>query len=258
MKKIVSLLVVLTIFVSCKEEKKQDSREEMKVIQEKKERDFNDFLVFENSLMSQNVEGATYNNIKFDKYGAVFRKSITSPTYIKIPFSDLILNDGFNVSFSFKTIDDDGKKPQSLIAFSDKISSASRVPFYVYFPANKVSGVYGKQLLWADKYDAQYGNSRAYYDSPQLKKDQFYFVSVNFDGASVKIYVNSELYASFEELTQHNFKFDHLVIGALVQGDSTSKPFAGNIHGLKIFSKPLSEAEIVGVFNKQPVLDVEY
>ena len=59
MKKIVSLLVVLTIFVSCKEEKKQDSREEMKVIQEKKERDFNDFLVFENSLMSQNVEGAS-------------------------------------------------------------------------------------------------------------------------------------------------------------------------------------------------------
>ena len=258
MKRKMLFLVVLAMLFSCKEEKKQDSVEKTKVVQETKERDINDLLVFENLLMEQNINKAEYKKIEFNNHGAIFNKDKTAPTYIKIPFSDLNISNGFNVSFSFKTIDDDGTKPQSLIAFSDKFSSASRVPFYLYFPGNKVSGVYGKQLFWAEKYDAQLGYSRAYYDSFKLNKDQFYFVSVNFNGTKSDIYINSELYASFEGLSPHQFNSDHILIGALLPNDEVANPFAGNIHGLKIFSQPLTEDEIVSVFNSQPQIDEEY
>ena len=238
----------LFLFLSCKENKHEETKTPYG--QKEEQRNIEDFVVFQNLLQEQNILNAEYNNIKFDKSGASFSKDIS--TYIRIPFSDLNLNEGFNVSFSFKTTDDDGTKPQSLIAFVDKFSTANRIPFYVFFPGNKVSGVYGEQLFWAENYDAENGNSRAYYDSFKLSKNQFYFVSVNFDGNKAEIFVNSESYALFEDLKKHDLKFDNILIGALLQNNVISKPLAGNIHGLKIFRQPLSEKEIVSLFNSQP------
>lgn len=257
MKKILSVLLVLSILVSCKEEKKQYTNAKT-VTETKEERNINDFLVFENLLMEQNIEGAKYNNVVFDPQGAIFTKNKTSPTYITIPNIKLDLNKGFNVSFSFKTDDDDGTKPQSLIALTDKFSSASRAPFYVYFPGNRISGVFGKQLLWAEDYDAQNGNSKEYYDSFQLNKDQFYFVSLNFDGSSIQIFVNAELYASFENLHLIDFSPNQIQIGSLLQNEYIYNPFSGKIHGLKIFNKGLDISEILDLFNSQPEIDEEY
>ena len=158
------------------------------------------------------------------------------------------------MSFTFKTFDEKGTEPQTLIAFSDKYSSPSRIPFYIYYPGNKISGVYGKQLLWADKYDAKNGYSRAYYDSFKLNKDKYYFVSVNYTGSSVQIYVNSELYASFDNLNIHDYKFDHLLIGSLLKNGNLQYPFNGLFYGLSIFNKPLKEIEITSLFNSQALL----
>lgn len=254
LRKIIAISLGLFLFLSCKENKHEETT--TPVGEKQEQRNIEDFVVFENLLMEQDIKNAEYNNIKFNKSGAIFSKDIS--TYIRIPFSDLTLNEGFNISFSFKTIDDDGTKPQSLIAFVNKFSSAHRIPFYVYYPGNKVSGVFGEQLFWAENYDAENGNSRAYYDSFKLSKNQFYFVSVNFDGYKAEIFVNSELYASFDDLKKHDLKFDNILIGALLQNDVISKPFAGNIHGLKIFKQPLTEKEIVSLFNSQPEIDEEY
>lgn len=256
-KRLVTLLLVLVVLVSCKEDKKENN-ESTKTNETIEPRKIEDIMVFENLLMEENIEDADYNNIKFDTQGAIFSKSKASPTYIRIPNFELDLNKGFNVSFWFKTDDDDGTKPQSLIAFADKFSSASRVPFYVYFPGNRVSGVFGKQLLWAEEFNAQNGNSREYYDSFQLSKDQFYFVSVNINGSKAEIYVNSELYAYFENLLPHDLKVNHILIGALLSNNEIANPFTGNIHGLKVFKQPLSEKEIVFLFNSQPEIIKEY
>ena len=241
--------------VSCKEKGKQETKQSFELKKTEK-RSVEDLIVFENLLMTDDIKTAEYKNINFDQNGALFSKNID--TYIKIPFSNLDLNRGFNVSFSFKTIDDDGTKPQSLIGFADKYSSASRLPFYVYYPGNKISGVYGKQLFWAENYNAENGYSKEYYDSFQLNKDQFYFVSVNFNGTKVDIYINSELYASFEDLSAHEFKFDHILIGALLSNNELANPFVGYIHGIKVFNQPLQEGEITSIFNSQPEIGEAY
>lgn len=258
MNRTLSFLIVFTAFtvLSCKNPKKE-KEVEPQLSQKEEKRDLNEFLVFENLLMKDDIENAEYKNITFTKEGALFTK--VQPTYIKIPFSDLNLSQGFNLSFSFTTTDDDGRKPQSLIAFVDQYSSPSRIPFYVYYPGNRISGVNGKQALWAEDYNPANGYSRSYYDSFKLSKDRFYFISVNVTETKVNIFVNTELYASFEGLTPHDYKVENISIGALVSNENVTYPFAGNIHGLKIFNRPLEETEIVKVFNGQPVINgVEY
>ena len=258
MNKALNLFLIFTAItlMACKNSKKE-KESEPQLSQKEVKRDLNDFLVFENLLMKDDIENAEYINITFTKEGALFTKA--QPTYIKIPFSKLNLSQGFNLSFSFITTDDDGRKPQSFIAFVDQYSSPSRIPFYVYYPGNRISGVNGKQAFWAEDYNPEKGSSRAYYDSFKLSKDKFYFVSVNLTETKLDIYVNTELYASFEGLTPHDYNVENISIGALVSNDNVTYPFAGNIHGLKIFNRPLEESEIVKVFNEQPVINgVEY
>ena len=81
---------------------------------------------------------------------------------------------------------------------------------------------------------------------------------MNINGSKAEIYVNSELYAYFENLLPHDLKVNHILIGALLSNNEIANPFAGNIHGLKVFKQPLSEKEIVFLFNSQPEIIKEY
>jgi hypothetical protein len=256
MKKIMSLLVLLVIFVSCKEEKKQDTTTKP-VVEKPEERDINDFLVFENLLMEQNIEEAEYKNVQFTKEGVLFGGTKEKHSYVKIPYNNLDLTNGFNVSFSFLTTSDDGRFPQGLVTLMDKFSSPAKAPFLLYFPANKVSGTFGEQCLWAESYDRNNGYSRAYYDSFQLNANKTYFVSANFNENKIEIYVNSELYASFDQIEPHSLKVEHILIGAVPIGPDFNNFFQGTVHGLKIFDEALSETEIIEVYNEQPYLGDE-
>jgi len=251
MKKTILLISLVFITISCnskKEKKETPVKEKVEV-----KKNINDFLIFNNTLTKQDIETAEYKNITFQKEGAVFTRDAKKPTYIKIPFTNLDFKQGFNVSFTFNTSFDDGRKPQSLITFANKYTSGSRSPLYIYTPGNKISGVYGTQLLWADGYKKENGRSKAYFNSFKIKKDKDYFVSVNYDGKStLEIYLNSELYAKFEDLKPHDLKSQFLVIGAILRGEKVSGRFEGTIYGVKIFNTSLTESEIAKLFNTQP------
>lgn len=250
MKKLILIFCIAAVTVSCNsKEKKTEAVIEKKV---EVKRNMNDFLIFDNALTEENIEDAEYKNITFQKEGAVFTRESKKPTYIKIPFTDFDFNQGFNISFTFKTTFDDGRKPQSFIAFIGKRSSASRIPLYLYLPGNKISGVYGEQSLWAENYDKKNKRSRMFFDSYKIQKEASYFVSVNFNGDTINIYLNSELYATYEGLKPHQFKSEYLLIGAMMQAEKVMLPFEGTMYGLKIYNKPLEEKEIVSLFNKQP------
>lgn len=249
MKKIIVLICVLSVIAACSSKEKKQPVVEKKVVEK---RNINDYLIFENELTSNNIKDAEYKNITFQKEGAVFTRDSKNPTYIKIPFTSLDFTKGFNINFTFKTTFEDGRKPQSFLAFVNKFSSGSRVPLFIYLPGNRISGVYGKQLLWADGYKKENGNSRMYFDSYKIQKDKPYFVSINFDGSTMDFYVNSELYATFDNLQSNELKSKFLTIGALVKDEKAGTPFEGTIYGLSIYNQPLKEKEIISIFNSQP------
>jgi len=251
MSKFIILICVFTVIVSCNNSPKKTPPPHQK--EKLKERNSNDFLIFENPLEKKDINNAEYSNISFKQDGAVFSRDSENPTYIKIPFSNLDFSKEFNISFTFRTSFGDGSKPQSLLAFVNKNSSTFRIPFYLYLPRNKISGVYGEQLLYYENYNKENKESKAFLSSPQIGVDKFYFVSVNHTSDNtIEIYVNSDLYATFNNLYLHDLKSTHLIIGSMIQNKKTILPFEGTIYGLKIFNKALKEPEIVKFFNSSP------
>lgn len=258
MKRLFIYLLLLPLFFCCKNEDKK-SENPTTEIKEKEKRDYNSIAILKNKLEKQDINEASYNNIEFDKYGANFSNNGNSLSYIEIPMSNvgIDLKKGFNISFRFKISDYDGTKPQSLFVLADKFSSPSRVPFYIYFPAKKISGVYGQQLLWADGYNAKNGYSKEYYDSFPLEEEQMYFVSVNFNGEKIDIYVESELYMSYSNIAVHDLKAEKILLGGIYNknNNTLSNPFTGAISNLQIYSEPLEESEIVSIYNDLPYIE---
>jgi len=254
MKPIFYSLILIFVLVSCKNNNKTETVK-TPVNKAEERPSLNESLIYELKLMAKPVRNIELNNINFSNDGAIFFENSVE-SYLKISDINIDLSKPFNISYSYKTNINDGSKPQTFLAFVDKYSSpAKSIPLYMYSAGNRITGVYGNQTLWANDYDRTQGESKAYYDSYQLGANEFYFVSINFIGNTIEIYVNSELYASFEGIAPHNLMFESLVIGSLPQGDNFVSPFKGVIHGLKIFNKSLSTNEIVEVYNGQPYVE---
>lgn len=249
-----SLILVLVLF-SCKNENATKTIEESTDTAQKKQPPLNESLVFELELLSRPSEKFELKNVDFKNEGAIFFAN-QEVSYVKIPKFNLNLGNPFNVSFSYNTSSEDGSKPQTYIAFVDKYSSPARtIPLYIYTAGKRITGVYGNQTLWANNYDRTQGESKTYFDSYQLSANEFYFISINFTGNVLEIYVNSELYASFDNINPHDLKFENVIIGSLPQGTDFVSPFKGILYGVKIFNKSLSMSEIVEVYNAQPYVD---
>jgi hypothetical protein len=251
MNKYIFVICTFLALVSCKE----STKETPQILEEKTEtRNINNHLIFENKLVKKDIDNSEYSNILFKKEGAVFTRDNEKPTYIKIPFSSLDYSKEFNVSFTFKTTFGDGSKPQSLLAFVNNSSTTFQIPFYLYLPRKKISGVYGDQLLYYENYDKDNSESNVFKSSKEIGVDKNYFVSVNYTSENgIDIYVNSYLYATFNDLTPHELKSTHLIIGTMIQAGKPIIPFEGEIYGLKIYNKALLESEIVELFNSQPL-----
>jgi hypothetical protein len=251
MRKFIILVCIITLNISCNNSPKKTTPIQKKKLES---RNINDFLIFENLLVIKDIENAEYSNIHFQKEGAVFSRNSKKPTYIKIPFSNLDFSNEFNVSFTFRTSFDDGRKPQSFLAFVNKNSTTFKIPLYLYLPKNKISGVYGEQHLYFENYNKKNNESNAFLSSDKISIGKLYFVSVNYTSDNViEIFLNSDLYATFDGLSQHNLKSTHLIIGSMLQREKAILPFEGTIYGLKIFNKTLKESEIVTLFNSQPL-----
>jgi hypothetical protein len=247
-------LILLILVTSCKKVEKSESLS----TSEKEEEiiDLNELLVFEDLLLKENTSSSNiYSNISFETNGILIGNETSKVSYVKIPFSELNLKDGFNISFSYETKSDIGSVPQALISLTDKYSSPSRVPFYLYLAAKRITGVYGKQILWAENYDKSKGESKSFFDSYPLESNTFYFVSVNFTGSKIAIYVNSELYVEFDNIIPHDLNFDHILIGSTMEGENKMvHQFNGIINNLKIYGVALNDKQIVQVYNEQPYL----
>lgn len=255
MSKSIILVCVLAVMMSCKDTPKEATPNQKK---ETIVTNSDDFLVFENKLVKKDIENAEYSNISFKENGAVFSRDLQKPTYVRIPFSDIDFSKEFNVSFSFSTAFGDGRKPQSLLAFVNSSSSTFRVPLYIYLPRNKLSGVYGNQHLYYEDYNKNNSESKVFKSSKMIGVDKLYFVSVNHtvDGV-IQIFVNSELYATFNNLEPHNLESTDLIIGTIIQNNKPGLPLEGTIYGIKIFNKALNEKEITKIFNSLP-MSMEY
>jgi hypothetical protein len=255
MNKCIVVIYTFLALVSCKESIKETPQ----ILEEKTEtRNINNHLIFENKLVKKDLDNSEYSNIIFKKEGAVFTRETEKPTYIKIPFSSLHFGKEFNVSFTFKTKFGDGSKPQTLLAFVNNSSTTFQVPFFLYLPRNRISGVYGNQHLYYENYNKENSESNVFKSSKEISVDKNYFVSVNYSNENgIEIFVNSYLYATFKDLTPHTLKCNYLIIGSMIQGEKPIIPFEGEIYGLTIYDKALQESEIVELFNSQPLF-LEY
>lgn len=249
--KLATVFAALVLVISCKEGKKQDA--ELATTGTIEKRKIEEALIFDNLLIKNDIEGAEYVNIEFGDNGAIFSGDEANPSFINLPIFELDLNKPFNISFSYETFIEIGSKPQTFFAFTDTYSSPHRtIPLYIYSAGKRVTGVYGERKLWAQNYDPALGESKIYYDSFQLSHKEVYFVSLNFTGSKIDIYVNSELYASFPNIKPQKVQYSKVVIGALPLGQSYTTLFNGVIHGIKIYGTALTEKEIVDVYNNQP------
>jgi len=245
---VVILILVFMSFTACKQESKENKKVVEDVsIQKEKVGNKEDYLVLESSLTKEDIKNASYVNVGFSNDGAKF--DVKSDSYIKIPEVKLDFSKNFNVSFRFKFISEDGTKPQALFLYKGKYSSPSKAPLFVYLPSKKLSGVYGNQVLWAEEFDMQKGYSSMYYDSFVLSSETFYSVSINFEDNKIKFYVESELYAEYENLSPHSIQGNEVYLGAFPSGDEFRNQFDGTLQNLKIYSRALSEKEIIDLYN---------
>ncbi len=256
MKKIALLILIALASISCKNsEKQQDknsSNDTLENTKESHEIDLDKYIVFEEFLNSKKIEEADYVNVTFNEKGTRFNEDLDKESYIKIPFSNLDLKNGFNISFSYNTFSEVGSKPQALISLVDRYSSPTRVPFYIYLAARRITCVFGEQVLWAEGYDRINQESKEFFDSYPLDTNTFYFVSINVDKTTINIYVNSELYASFKNIKQNDLIFDNIMIGSTKEINNIVHPFYGYINGLKIYRNVISENQIIEMYNAQP------
>lgn len=247
------IFLIMILILSCKNNTNHSKPNNEKPIEN--QRNIDSILTYE-TLLFESQTNFIQNNVVFDKKGATFERTESNPSFLEVKDLTLDLSKPFNVSFSYKTFSDDGSKPQAFLSFQDKFSSPSSIPFLIYTASNRVTAVYDKQVLWAENYQEDNGPSREFYDSYVLDKDVFYFVSVNFTGTNLDIFVNSELYASFTAITPHKRLFSKLILGGVVRDKSNHFiPFDGTIHGVKIFNDALTEKEIVSLYNDQPIIE---
>ncbi|MAR98843.1 MAG: hypothetical protein CMP80_06935 [Formosa sp.] len=251
MKNLLAPSLAIALYFSCNIGAKKvniESTAEVKV-----KRNINSLLAYQ-SLLFKNQDDFEPRGVLFNEQGVTFGVQ-DNPCYLNINEVDFDLSKPFNISFTYKTFSGDGSKPQALISFQDQFSSPSSIPFFIYTAANRITAVYDKQALWAEDYKPKGEMSRKFYDSFVLDKDIFYFISINFDGKNIDIYVESELYASFDLVSPSERPFSDLVLGAIVsKNDNYLLPFKGTIHGLKLFNTYLMEREIIMLYNNQPVL----
>ena len=237
MKKVYVFLSILISITSCSTKEKTPQKKVPS-------RDITSYLVYENDLRSDEIKSAEIENVLFDAYGATFLGNEQAPSFIKIPFSSLNLQKPFNISFDFEVFEDDNNTPKALVALIDKFSSPSRAPLIIYFPWKRVSGAFGRQLLWAEKYNLKRGYSSRFFDSFQLSPNTTYNLSMNYAQGRMEFYIDNELYMIFDGIKQHDLTHEHILLGALPQKEGYKYFLNGRIANLKIFNTALTEAEI--------------
>jgi hypothetical protein len=131
--------------------------------------------------------------------------------------------------------------------------------FCFWFKTNTIAPAYQQLFVFSDgiaiEPDISYGNLRLYvYGSPfesghieAITANTWYFVSLIFDGSTIKSYINATLKLShaMTSITQSS-KGNHIGI----YQDHVNFPLNGNIDQVRIFDKALTQSEVTALYNE--------
>lgn len=237
MKKRILLFLISTAIISCSTKPKKPQKNP-------EPRDISPYVVYENELLTNNIDNAIIENVEFDAFGGSFYGTEQDPSYIKIPFSALNNNQSFNISFDFLTTSDDGTVAQGLISLIDDFSSPTNAPLIISYTGRRVSGAIGRNVLWAQEYDYKKGMSSQYYDLFQLNSNTTYNVVLNYNEGEAAFYINNELYATYKGVERNTMQGKYILIGALPSGNAYNYFLNGKVSNLRILNTHLLISEI--------------
>ena len=184
----------------------------------------------------------TSSNVNFSKKGASFSYS-RSPGYIKIDSLNVDAKNGFNLSCWFLLSGENAAKEQMLFSVYDKRTPTNSINFWI--AGRRLTQRVNTNSLWAKEYDYSMGASGDYYDLFELELGKFYFLSVNIFDNKVEVFINSELYARYDNLTNASLNYDELYLGSAKSGNGNFQfQYDGYIRNLTIFNKRLNALEI--------------
>lgn len=223
------LIFGLVLFISCKE---SNYNEDLTV-------DLKDKAYYTSLIKEQ---GLIKNNVEFSNKGANFLYSKT-PSFILLDSLKINNEKEVNISFWFQFTGDDPKNEQMLISISDRSEPAKNINFWI--AGRRLTGKINSNNLWAKEYDYKKGGSGLYYDLFQLELGKYYFLAINLERESVEIFINSELYASYEGLENTTINFDRIYLGIFQDINKSFKyQFQGYLRNFTIFNKTLNIKEI--------------
>ena len=192
------------------------------------------------SFSFQEEGGFSFNEVVFNSEGAFFSGNENIP-HIRInSFKERVGND-FNLSFWVRNIGEP-KDSQVLISIKDTIEGFKR--FKLWLGGRRLTGIFNSDHFWAKDYDYKNNKSKAYYDSHQLDKGRFYFLSLNVSKTKVEIFIDSEPYQTFKFAHGNSINIHEILIGAEDSNKGLINQFSGNISFFKIFTTNLTLSEI--------------
>ncbi|HEV3447989.1 MAG TPA: LamG-like jellyroll fold domain-containing protein [Gemmataceae bacterium] len=106
----------------------------------------------------------------------------------------------------------------------------------------------GQYKLYVD----HWGGPHAYASTVTVNPGTWNHVALTYDGASLRFYVNGQP-AGAALAGLYDYPIDETTIGGNVIGGTTTKPsFSGQIDELSLYNRPLSDAEILSIYQAGP------
>lgn len=163
------------------------------------------------------------------------------PSFADIDFG-LYNSKELNISFWINVKSEVQNIPQILFSLEDSLNSGNR--FTIWMAGHRITGAVNNQNLWAKEYDYTKGTSAKYFDLFQLEQGKYYFFSLNVEKRSIKIYLNAEVYASYEDLEINGLSFQNIIFGVERRNQKFQNQMTGNIRNLTLFDRILTKDEI--------------
>lgn len=182
------------------------------------------------------------NNINFSEKGAFFNNN-KAPSYVLLDSLNINKSNNYNFSFWFQYTGEDASNEQMIFSVIDTLNKRKNINFWI--AGKRITGKINTNNLWAKDYNYEKGESHSYYDLFQLELGKFYFLSINIFEDKAEVYINSELYASYEGLKETSINFHQIYFGVLNHTTEGFKyQFQGYLRNVTIFNKSLNQKEI--------------
>jgi hypothetical protein len=200
-------------------------------------------VVVENDILKLDLTGKEQvkgENFAIDNrgLGIGFEKQ---PSFAEIDI-EVYNSEELNISFWFNVKSEVQNIPQILFSLEDSLYLGNR--FTIWMAGHRITGAVNAQNLWAKEYDFTQGTSAKYFDLFQLEQGKYYFFSMNVEKRSIKIYLNAELYVSYNNLDIDDLSFQKIIFGVERRNQKPQNQMTGYIRNLTLFDRILTKDEI--------------